>query len=83
MDLITRSLDLIKAINMARYITSDYGKFDLTTWCSDTFIDIFKTGNARVRKLPVIIPACTATPGPSAETQKMKWWFMPGDTDYL
>jgi hypothetical protein len=83
MDLVTRSLDLTKAINTARHIAKDSGKSQLTSWCSDTFIHIFKTVNSSVKELPVIIPACTATPGPSTETQKMKWWFMPGDTDYL
>ena len=83
MDLVTRSLDLIKAINTARYTAAESGKSQLISWCSDTFIDIFKTVNSRVKELPIIIPACTATPGPPTETQKMKWWFMPGDTDYL
>ena len=83
MDLVTRSLDLTKAINTARYIAEDNGKSQLTSWCSDTFIDIFKTVNSRVKELPVIIPACTATRGPSPDVQKLKWWFMPGDTDYL
>ncbi len=83
MDLVTRSLDLTKAINTARHIAADSGKSQLTSWCSDTFIDVFKTANSRVKELPVIIPACTAMPGPPPETQKMKWWFMPGDTDYL
>jgi len=83
MDLVTRSFDLTKAITTAKCIASENKKSDLTTWCSDSFIDIFKTINARVREIPVVIPACIATPGPPVESQKMKWWFMPGDTDYL
>jgi len=83
MDLVTRTLDLTKAINTARYSAKEKGMSYLASWCSDTFLDIFKTANASDRELPVVIPACTATPGPPPETQKMKWWFMPGDTDYL
>ncbi len=83
MDFLTRSLNLAKVVEKAKYIAYESEKSQLTSWCSDTFIDIFKTVNSRVKELPIIIPACTATPGPPTETQKMKWWFMPGDTDYL
>jgi len=83
MDLLGSSLNLSKLIGHALAITTREKHSVLATWCSDTFKNEFSVSGAVQRELPVLIPACTATKGPSPETQKNMWWFMPGDTDYL
>lgn len=83
MDLLGSSLKFDKLIRHALAITKREKRSVLATWCSDTFKNEFSESGAKLLELPILIPACTATTGPAPETQKNKWWFMPGDTDYL
>lgn len=83
MDILGDSLDLQPATKIAIQITRQAGKAKMVTWCSDSFITIFQATGAQGRTLPVAIPANTWSPGPPPASQKGKWWFMPGDTDYL
>ena len=83
MDFLGDTGDLAGAIDHARNITASKGGIRLQTWCSDTFCGVFSLKGARQKALPIVIPACTGSPGPAPQTQENKWWFMPGDTDYL
>ena len=83
MDLLGVSLGLEEIIGTAKAIAARQGSSNLITWCSDPFIDLFSVHSAQQKSLPIIIPANTGSDGPALETQKNKWWLMPGDTDYL
>lgn len=83
MDILTPKLDLAPAIKLAKQLTWQQGNQKLVTWCSDTDITRFQFEDAEDKILPVAIPANTRSPAPAPDNQIGKWWFMPGDTDYL
>ncbi|MDG2176569.1 MAG: GNAT family N-acetyltransferase [Gammaproteobacteria bacterium] len=83
MDILGNSFELQTLIRCARNISEAKNSHKMISWCSDTFKDVFDLDKAKMTLLPIIIPACSAAFGPAPETQKNKWWFMPGDTDYL
>jgi hypothetical protein len=83
MDILTSKLDLVPAIKLAKQLAWQQGNRKLVTWCSETDITRFKVEEAEDKILPVAIPANTRSPGPAPDSQMDKWWFMPGDTDYL
>ena len=83
MDLLSRKLELAPAIKLAKHFAGRQGKRKLVTWVSETDRIRFQLEDAEDKLLPVAIPANTRSPGPTPESQKGKWWFMPGDTDYL
>ena len=83
MDVLGRSTDMEPVINLAKQIAAKEGNSTLVTWCSDAFCQAFTVAGATEKPLPIAIPANTGSPGLPAGEQKGKWWFMPGDTDYL
>jgi len=83
MDILARKLDLAPAIKLAKQLAWQQGSRTLVTWCSETDITRFQLEDAQDRILPVAIPANSRSPGPAPDHQADKWWFMPGDTDYL
>jgi len=83
MDVLGTTLELQKLIRFAQDISSVKNSGKLISWCSDAFKNTFELDKAKMKLMPIIIPACVAIPGPAPDTQKNKWWFMPGDTDYL
>lgn len=83
MDVLATALDLEVVIATARSLAAQSGSNVLHTWSSDVFRDVFAIEGAKQQPLSVIIPANTWTTGPPVEAQRDKWWFMPGDTDYL
>lgn len=83
MDILTPKLDLAPAIKLAKQLARYQGNQKLVTWCSETDKTRFQFEDAEAKILPIAIPANTRSPGPAPENQSDKWWFMPGDTDYL
>ena len=83
MDLLSGLNNLKAMIGEAKRLAAVGGGKQLMTWSTDVFVDRFECGAPGSRKLPVIIPANSCSPGPSPEQQKNKWWLLPGDTDYL
>ena len=83
MDLLCTWPVFVKTLSTAGNIALRQGNTSVTTWCADGFKMHFDVMGAKIRDLPITIPACTWTEGPDIEEQKGRWWFMPGDTDYL
>jgi hypothetical protein len=83
MDILTRKLDLVQALKFAKQLTKQQGNQKLVTWCSETDLSRFLIEQAEDKSLPIAIPANTRSSGPTSDNQADKWWFMPGDTDYL
>lgn len=83
MDFLGSTLDVQPVIALAKQIAGSLGNKTLVTWCSDGFRLTFAVEGAKEKPLPIAIPANIFSPGLSPERQKHKWWFMPGDTDYL
>jgi hypothetical protein len=83
MDFLGSNLDVQPVIALAKQIAGSHGNNTLMTWCSDGFRHTFAVEGATEKPLPIAIPANTCSPALSPERQRYKWWFMPGDTDYL
>ncbi len=83
MDILIRSLDIESVIGLVMNICTQQQCAQLSTWHSDLFSTLFSVHDSRQKELPIIIPANTCSTGPEPDTQINKWWFMPGDTDYL
>ena len=83
MDILIRSLDIESVIGLVMGICVQRQCAELSTWHSDLFSTLFSVHDSRQNELPIIIPANTCSKGPEPDTQINKWWFMPGDTDYL
>jgi len=83
MDMLCRKMDFRSSLAMARQLARENDKSMLMTWSSDVFSNHFCVDQASEKLLPVAIPANSCSPGYPPEKQHDKWWFMPGDTDYL
>jgi hypothetical protein len=83
MDVLGRSLDLEDIIKLAMVISAQKGSSELIAWHSDNFKKTFSVLSPEQEPLAIKIPANIGSNGPAPELQKNKWWFMPGDTDYL
>lgn len=83
MDILCAPSRFTSVITTAIAETLKQGNDKLLTWCSEGFQAYFEEHKPVIKPLPITIPACTHTHGPDVEAQKGRWWFMPGDTDYL
>ena len=83
MDILCSSLDLEKIIKLALGMSAHKGSSQVITWHSDSFKKVFSVLSSVQEPLAIKIPANIGSVGPDPELQKNKWWFMPGDTDYL
>jgi hypothetical protein len=83
MDVLGRSLGLEEILKLAIVISAQKGSNKLITWHSDNFKKTFSVLSPEQEPLAIKIPANIGSVGPDPESQKNKWWFMPGDTDYL
>ena len=83
MDIVANLLDTELVIGRAINLCAEQQCPELSTWHSDIFAKLFSVYHSQQKELPIIIPANTCSKGPEPYTQINKWWFMPGDTDYL
>jgi len=83
MDILANPLDTELVIGRAINVCAEQHCPELSTWHSDIFAELFSVHGSQQKELPIIIPANTCSKGPEPYTQINKWWFMPGDTDYL
>lgn len=83
MDMLANLRDTELAIGRVINICAQKRCPELFTWHSDSFAELFSVHESRQKELPIIIPANICSKGPEPDTQINKWWFMPGDTDYL
>ena len=83
MDILANPLDTESVIGRAINICAQQQCPELSTWHSDSFAELFSVHDSKQKELPIIIPANICSKGPEPDTQIDKWWFMPGDTDYL
>jgi len=83
MDILANPLDTELVIGRAINICAEQQCPELSTWHSDIFAELFSVHNFQQKELPIIIPANICSKGPEPASQINKWWFMPGDTDYL
>lgn len=83
MDFVGNSLDIDATITLAKSIVCHEGNSRLVTWCSDAYRREFAKQADSERALQIAIPANTWSKAAPADIQMNKWWFMPGDIDYL
>lgn len=83
MDILGNLLDTESIIGVVMNISNQEKCIKLDTWYSSSFAGLFSAHGPKHKELPIIIPANTCSDGPALGTQTNRWWFMPGDTDYL
>ncbi len=83
MDILGNPLHTESIIGVVMNISAQQQCPDLSTWHSNSFSELFSVHGSKQKELPIIIPANTCSEGPATDTQTNRWWFMPGDTDYL
>lgn len=83
MDILCSSLDLENIIKLALVMSAHKGSSEVIAWHSDSFKKVFSVLSSVQEPLAIKIPANIGSVGLDPELQKNKWWFMPGDTDYL
>jgi len=83
MDILANPLDTESVIGRVINMCAQQQCPELSTWHSDSFAELFSVHDSKQKELPIIIPANICSKGPEPASQINKWWFMPGDTDYL
>ena len=83
MDIMANPLDIESVIGQVMNMCAQQQCPELSTWHSNSFSELFSVHDSKQKELPIIIPANICSKGPEPDTQIDKWWFMPGDTDYL
>lgn len=69
-------------LDVGRRYAGRLGRADVFTWITTSHADKLMSTEAKTKKLDIVIPANTWSPGPSAEDLQGHWWLMAGDSDF-
>ena len=58
------------------------GRPDVFTWITTSHVERLITTDGQAKRLDIVIPANTWSPGPTAAELQGHWWLMAGDTDF-
>lgn len=86
MDYVGALANLPLALSLALREAANSGCTELSTWCSEAFVEQFRAASALppdATALPITTPANIWTPGPQPAELHNHWWLLPGDTDFL
>ncbi|MES2626954.1 MAG: GNAT family N-acetyltransferase [Pseudomonadota bacterium] len=83
MDFIGSFQNYPAVLQLAKWQTTELGRQQLATWCSEVFVERLVDESATSTTLPITTPANIWTSGPPPEELQNRWWLTPGDTDFL
>ncbi len=73
-------------LDTARRFSGRLGGPDVFAWITTSHADMLMPGHShthtQAKKLDIVIPANTWSPGPSADELQDRWWLMAGDSDF-
>ena len=69
-------------LDVGRRYAGRLGRPDVFIWITTSHADMLISTGAQAKKLDIVIPANTWSPGPSADELRGRWWLMAGDSDF-
>ncbi len=69
-------------LDTGRRYAGRLGRPDVFTWISTSHADMLMSTEGQAKKLDIVIPANTWSPGPTVDELQGRWWLMAGDSDF-